>query len=1015
MTYQWQRNGVDIAGATGSTYTLGDADVGAGISVKVSYTDAQGFAETIVSAATSTVTALDDGDASVTITGTAQEDSVLTANFGNDDPDGAASGVTYQWQRNGVDIAGAMGSTYTPGDADVGAAITVKVNYTDGQGFVETVESPATATVTPFDDGDATVTITGTAQQNALLTANFGNNDPDGAASGVTYQWQRNGTDITGAMASTYTLVAADVGATITVEVDYTDGQGFAEVIESAPTAPVAPDADVNDAPVLDTTASPMLTPINEDAPVPAGAVGTLVSALVDFNPPATGNNNVTDPDLGALTGIAITAVGGNGTWSYSLNNGATWLLVGTVSAASALLLAADANTRLYFRPNANFDGDSTITFRAWDQTSGAAGTKVDTTINGGTTAFSTATDTATIDVTPVNDAPSAASDLVASINAVTTVVVPEWALLRNDSDIDSPATLDLGILVANTGGTATHSAGGVGTGFISFADVTPVGGTFQYQATDGALLSGVSTVTVGPVHVSTAPNGSGGWNVFASPTNQLSIVVGTAGPDTLFDNISSGILIGGTGGDILLGTAGNDWYGFNLGDSGGVGVGGFNGDIISESGSSSGQPAGVDRIVINAIAGPALSSLNFERVPDGDATSGDALQITYNGQLIRALNHFNPAFGAIEQMQFLGGASFLGYALGTGVYNIVADFFSPTTGTGGNDVIASSSVVITGTPGPAELLQGFGGNDLMFGNGANDTLIGGTGNDLMVGGAGNDRYDFAFTGDGIDTVSEAGGGTDAITIAVGGAAMTALNFERVGANLVLTYNGQQVTAVNHYAGAGVETITFTGGGTFLGYSLGAAAYALSTDSATPLDGGAGLDVIASSALGEALNGGAGNDLLFGNGAADSISGGGGNDLIIGGTGNDSMNGGAGDDVMDAGGDADFDSFFFGAVTGVSDTVSNGTDSIVNFDAVGGSGAQDFIFLDALFDSLGRSDADRAAGAGYIVDAATARLLIDLDNDNATGVLGGFEYVLATVSAVTGGTFDNADVNAGTL
>ena len=52
--------------------------------------------------------------------------------------------------------------------------------------------------------------------------------------------------------------------------------------------------------------------------------------------------------------------------------------------------------------------GTATITFRAWDQTDGNAnGTAgIDTTTNGGTTAYSTATDTASLTVNPVNDAP---------------------------------------------------------------------------------------------------------------------------------------------------------------------------------------------------------------------------------------------------------------------------------------------------------------------------------------------------------------------------------------------------------------------------------------------------------------------------------------------------------------------------------------------------------------------------------------------------------------------------------
>ncbi|MEA3207025.1 MAG: hypothetical protein QOE70_82 [Chthoniobacter sp.] len=140
--------------------------------------------------------------------------------------------------------------------------------------------------------------------------------------------------------------------------------------------------ASPNQAPVLDSSKSPALTAINEDAGAPSGAVGTLVSQLVDFATPAGQVDNVTDADAGALLGIAITAADTtNGTWFYSTDGGANWNALGAVSAASARLLAADASTRLYFQPNANYNGTlaNAITFRAWDQTSGG---------NGGTTAI---------------------------------------------------------------------------------------------------------------------------------------------------------------------------------------------------------------------------------------------------------------------------------------------------------------------------------------------------------------------------------------------------------------------------------------------------------------------------------------------------------------------------------------------------------------------------------------------------------------------------------------------------
>ncbi|MBL8398028.1 MAG: DUF4347 domain-containing protein, partial [Candidatus Accumulibacter sp.] len=141
----------------------------------------------------------------------------------------------------------------------------------------------------------------------------------------------------------------------------------------------------VNDAPVLANTA--LTLTVGEDAGAPSGAVGALISAFT---------GGITDPDGAVAKGIAITAtVETNGVWWYSTNSGSSWATVGTVNATSSLLLADDGNTRLYFAPAAGYSGTATsaLTLRAWDQTSGSAGSKVNTSSTGGTTAFSTATD----------------------------------------------------------------------------------------------------------------------------------------------------------------------------------------------------------------------------------------------------------------------------------------------------------------------------------------------------------------------------------------------------------------------------------------------------------------------------------------------------------------------------------------------------------------------------------------------------------------------------------------------
>ncbi len=143
ITYQWQANGKVIAGATGDTFVLGQAEVGKTITVKASYKDRQGTAEAVSSAATTAVLNINDAPTgSVTIKGTPTRRQTLTASNNLDDADGLGS-ITYQWQANGKVITDEKGKTFTLGEAQVGKTITVKAVYTDGQGTAESVTSAA--------------------------------------------------------------------------------------------------------------------------------------------------------------------------------------------------------------------------------------------------------------------------------------------------------------------------------------------------------------------------------------------------------------------------------------------------------------------------------------------------------------------------------------------------------------------------------------------------------------------------------------------------------------------------------------------------------------------------------------------------------------------------------------------------------------------------------------------------------------------------------------------------------
>lgn len=164
----------------------------------------------------------------------------------------------------------------------------------------------------------------------------------------------------------------------------------------------------VNDAPILDATRSPGMGSVSEDSSAPTGAVGVLVSTLVDFVPPSGQVDNVTDIDSGASLGIAIINSNPSLTCYYSINSGATWNVLGSPSDSAARLLAANGTSRVYCQPPADFNGfyADAITFRAWDQTAGTNGATADTTTNGGATAFSASSDLITLTISAVNDAP---------------------------------------------------------------------------------------------------------------------------------------------------------------------------------------------------------------------------------------------------------------------------------------------------------------------------------------------------------------------------------------------------------------------------------------------------------------------------------------------------------------------------------------------------------------------------------------------------------------------------------
>jgi hypothetical protein len=237
-TYTWLRSGVAIAGANGPTYTPVAADVGFTLQCQVVANNADGPSNAISSLPTAPVTtaAVPVNTMLPTLSGTPQVGQTLTATNGT--WTNSPTSFTYQWNRAGSAISGATASAYVPVSADVGNTLTISVTATNGFGSSTPATSAATSAVIDIIPTNSSVpTISGTAQVGQTLTATTGvwMHNP----TSFTYQWNRAGSAIAGATASTYVPVAADVGNTLTVSVVATNSGGSSSAATSTATSAV--------------------------------------------------------------------------------------------------------------------------------------------------------------------------------------------------------------------------------------------------------------------------------------------------------------------------------------------------------------------------------------------------------------------------------------------------------------------------------------------------------------------------------------------------------------------------------------------------------------------------------------------------------------------------------------------------------------------------------------------------------------------------------------------------------
>ncbi|MFV0434559.1 MAG: carboxypeptidase regulatory-like domain-containing protein [Leucobacter sp.] len=170
-----------------------------------------------------------------TISGTPKVGRKLSAKTAGWGPAGVK--LSYRWQRDGKNISGATGPSYTLEAADRGKKIAVRVTGRLA-GFPDASSTSATTTTVGY--GKLTVgkpSISGTAKVGKTLKAKTGAWKPGGVS--FSYQWLRDGKKISGATKSSYKLTSADgnrkIGVRVTGKL-----KGYGTASKKSQTKPVA-------------------------------------------------------------------------------------------------------------------------------------------------------------------------------------------------------------------------------------------------------------------------------------------------------------------------------------------------------------------------------------------------------------------------------------------------------------------------------------------------------------------------------------------------------------------------------------------------------------------------------------------------------------------------------------------------------------------------------------------------------------------------------------------------------
>ncbi|MGO8675015.1 MAG: beta strand repeat-containing protein, partial [Limisphaerales bacterium] len=194
LSYQWQFNGANLSGATGSSLTLTSVQTANAGSYTVEVTNSAGSVSSAAAVLTVlTAPAIVSQPVSQTVAAGANVSFSVTAS--------GAAPLSYQWQFNGANLSGATTGSLTLTSVQTADAGSYTVVVSNSFGSVTSAAAVLTLLIPP-------AIVTQPASQSVTAGANVGFSVTASGTAPLSYQWQFNGANLSGATGSNFTLTS---------------------------------------------------------------------------------------------------------------------------------------------------------------------------------------------------------------------------------------------------------------------------------------------------------------------------------------------------------------------------------------------------------------------------------------------------------------------------------------------------------------------------------------------------------------------------------------------------------------------------------------------------------------------------------------------------------------------------------------------------------------------------------------------------------------------------------------